>query len=80
MIHRGGWERKSYELKDLCAHIYMTGEATSRDVVNAKSSEEDPRTIGGLVSGLPHPRVNKIKQHTHRSNHQYHTGFHSSSP
>ena len=50
MIHRGGWERKSYELKDLCAHIYMTGGATSSDIVNAKSFEEDPRTIGGLVS------------------------------
>ena len=30
----------------------------------AKSSGEDPRATGGLVSNLPHPRVNKTKQHT----------------
>jgi len=34
-------------------------------MVKAKSSEEDPRATGGLVSNLPHPRVNKTKQHTH---------------
>jgi len=27
-------------------------------------SGEDPRANGGLVSNLPHPRVNKTKQHT----------------
>jgi len=27
---------------------------------------EDPRATGGLVSNLPHPRVNKTKQHTRR--------------
>jgi len=29
-------------------------------------SEEDLRATGGLVSNLPHPRVNKTKQHTHQ--------------
>ena len=32
-------------------------------MVKAESSGEDPRAIGGLVSNLPHPRVNKTKQH-----------------
>jgi len=31
--------------------------------VKAESSGEDPRTTGGLVSNLPHPRVNKTKKH-----------------
>ena len=35
------------------------------DIVKAKSSGEDPRATGGLVSNLPHPWVNKTKQHTH---------------
>jgi len=34
------------------------------DVGKAKSSGADPRTNGGLVSNLSHPRVNKTKQHT----------------
>ena len=34
------------------------------DSVQAESSGEDPRATGGLVSNLPHPRVNKTKQHT----------------
>ena len=34
------------------------------DIVKAKSPGEDPRATGGLVSNLPHPRVNKTKQHT----------------
>jgi len=34
------------------------------DIVKAESSAEDPRATGGLVSNLPHPRVNKTKQHT----------------
>jgi len=33
-------------------------------MVKAKTSREDPRATGGLVSNLPHPRVNKTKQHT----------------
>jgi len=33
-------------------------------VVKAKSSGEDPRPTRGLVSHLPHPRVNKTKQHS----------------
>ena len=39
-----------------------TGEAS--DILKAQSSGEDPRATGGLVSNLPHPRVNKTKQHT----------------
>ena len=35
---------------------YDTGGAS--DMVKAKSSGEDPRATGGLVSNLPHPRVN----------------------
>jgi len=35
------------------------------DKVKVESSGEDPRATGGLVSYLPHPRVNKTKQHTH---------------
>jgi len=34
------------------------------DIVKAESSGEDPRATSGLVSNLPHPRVNKTKQHT----------------
>jgi len=37
------------------------------DIVKAKSSGEDPRATGGLVSNLPHPRVNKTKQHLSKS-------------
>jgi len=33
-------------------------------VVKAESSGEDPRATGGLVSDLPHHRVDKTKQHT----------------
>ena len=32
-------------------------------VTLAESSGEDPGATGGLVSNLPHPRVNKTKQH-----------------
>jgi len=44
----------------------MAGDPTSdaSDRVKAESFEEDPRATGGLVSNLPHPRVNKTKQHT----------------
>ena len=38
----------------------------AHDIVKAESSGEDPRATGGLVSNLPHPRVNKIKQLTVR--------------
>jgi len=37
------------------------------DIVKAESSGEDPRATRGLVSNLPHPQVNKTKQHTHNS-------------
>jgi len=33
------------------------------DIVQAKSSGEDPRATGGLVSNLSHSRVNTTKQH-----------------
>ena len=32
--------------------------------MKTKSSGEDPNATGGLVSNLPHPRVDKTKQHT----------------
>jgi len=32
-------------------------------MVKVESSGEDPRTTGDLVSNLPHPQVNKTKQH-----------------
>jgi len=34
------------------------------DIVKAESSGEDLRATGGLVSNVPHPQVNKTKQHT----------------
>ena len=34
------------------------------DIVKAEGSGEDPRATEGLGSNLPHPRVNKTKQHT----------------
>ena len=34
------------------------------DIVKAKSTGEDPRATGGLISNLPHPRVNQTKQHS----------------
>ena len=37
------------------------------DIVKVKSSGEDPRATGGLVSNLPHPRVNKTKQHKNKN-------------
>jgi len=39
------------------------GTGGASDIVKAKSSEENPRTTGGLVLKIPHPRVNKTKQH-----------------
>ena len=46
--------------------VKKMGEGWTRgasDIVKAESSGEDPRATGGLVSNLPHPRVNKTKQH-----------------
>ena len=40
------------------------GGGVASDIVKAESSGEDPRATGDLVSNLPHPRVNKTKQHT----------------
>jgi len=40
------------------------------DIVKAESSGEDPRATGDLVFNLPHPQVNKTKQHT-QNVHQY---------
>jgi len=39
-----------------------TGEDS--DIIKYGEFWEDPRATGGLVSNLPHPRVNKTKQHT----------------
>jgi len=41
------------------------GGASDIVIVKAEIFGEDPRATGGLVSNLPHPRVNKTKQHTH---------------
>ena len=46
--------------------VKKTGEGRTggtSDIVKVRSSGEDPRAAGGLVSNLPHPRVNKTKQH-----------------
>ena len=37
------------------------------DIVKAESSGEDLMATGGLVSNLPHPRINKTKQQYKRS-------------
>jgi len=47
---------------------FGVGTGGTRDIVKAKSSGEDPRATGGLVSNLPHPRVNRTKQHTKKEN------------
>jgi len=44
-----------------CSSCHTGG---ANDTVKAGSSGEHPRAIGGLVSNLPYPRVNKTKQHT----------------
>jgi len=46
------------------------------DIVKAESSGKDPRATWNLVSNLPHPRINKTKQHTHnaQSNFEIYTG------
>jgi len=44
--------------------LLLPGTGGASDIGKAKSSGEDPRATGGLVSNLPHPRVNKTKQHT----------------
>ena len=41
----------------------MTRPGGASDILKAKSSGEDLRATGGLVSNLLHPRVNKTKQH-----------------
>jgi len=40
------------------------GTGGASDIVKVKCSGEDPRATGCLVSNLPHPWVNKTKQHT----------------
>jgi len=42
----------------------MEERETGGDIVTAKSSREDLKATRGFVSNLPHPQVNKIKQHT----------------
>ena len=52
-----------YILQVFCVHQEDGGGVNrGSDIVKAKSSGEDPRATGGLVSNLPHPRVNKTKQ------------------
>jgi len=45
-------------------HFQWPWTGGASDIIKAQSSGEDPRGTGGLVSNLPHPRVNKTKQHT----------------
>jgi len=40
-------------------------------IIKAKSSGEDPKATGDLVSNLPHPWVNKTKQHTDSGKHAH---------
>jgi len=40
------------------------GTGGASNILKAQSCGEDARAPGGLVSNLPHPRVNKTKQHT----------------
>jgi len=50
--------------------VKKMGEGWTRgasDIEKDESSGEDPRETGGLVSNLPHPRVNKTKQCTKQS-------------
>jgi len=49
--------------------IRRWGRRSPREIEKAKSSGEDPRAPGGLVSNHSHPRVNKTKQHTPHTSH-----------
>jgi len=42
-------------------------ECRGSDIVKVESSGEDLMAIASLVSNLPHPRINKPKQHYKRS-------------
>ena len=55
-----------YILQVFCVRQEDGGGRTggASDIVKAERSGEDPRVTGGLVSNLPHPRVNKTNQHT----------------
>jgi len=60
-----GWPPRN-ALQNYCGtkHFQWPWTGGASDLVKAQSSGEDPRATGGLVSNLPHPRVNKTKQHT----------------
>ena len=66
---REGAEKSSsrdYDLQVFCARQEDGGGVNggASDIVKVESSGEDPSATGGLVSNLPHPWVNKTKQHT----------------
>jgi len=48
----------------LAADVDTVERSTSHSGEDARSSGEDARATAGLVSNLPHPQVNKTKQHT----------------
>jgi len=48
------------------SHEGGTGGASK--IVKEESSGKDPKATGGLISNLPHPRVNTTKQHTYGYN------------
>jgi len=64
--------RKKERKKGLVAFDFTGG---TSDIVKAKSSGEDSRATGGLFSNLPHPRVNKTKQHTSLPGREAEYGF-----
>ena len=66
-----GGENLNLTACSTCSNVSLQGRAAlenvtggASDIVKVESSGEDPRATGGLVSNLPHPRVNKTKQHT----------------
>jgi len=48
-------------------HLALNFEWINSDISKAKGSGEDSTATRGLVSNLPHPRVNQTKKHTHSS-------------
>ena len=48
-------------------HLALNFQWNNSDLSKAKGSGEDSSATRGLVSNLPHPRVNQTKKHTHSS-------------
>jgi len=56
-------EIQRYLIFSILTSLIFHGTGCS-NIVKAESSGEDHTATEGLVSNLPHPRVNKTKQHT----------------